>query len=101
MTLTSGAIEGTPTLSGTYQISVTVTDSAGSKAFTELSITIKPSATDLVISSGSVSFSLSVGAGAPPSAQVVEVQSSVVSQQLFYAISVSPVPSAAAIETFA
>ncbi len=92
MTLSSGTIEGTPTLSGTYTITVTVTDANGSKASTTLSLTIKPSSTDLLISSGSISITLSQGATALPSAQQVQVQSSLVSQQLGYTISVSGSP---------
>jgi len=82
MTLTNGTIEGTPVFPGNYQITVTVTDSSGATAFAPLAMAIKGSTTDLLISEGSVAFSLSQGAGAPPATQVLEVQSSVVSTQL-------------------
>ena len=84
MILSNGTISGTPAAAGAYQITIGVTDSAGNKASAKLSMTIQPASTNLLLSSGSISFSLSQGAGAFPSAQTVQIQSSVVSQQLAY-----------------
>jgi uncharacterized protein (TIGR03437 family) len=88
MKLNNGVILGEPAFPGSYQIIVSVTDSAGATASATLALTIKPSATDLLISEGNIAFSLSQGAGAPPSAQQLQVQSSLVSQQLSYIVSV-------------
>jgi uncharacterized protein (TIGR03437 family) len=89
MTFVKGVLGGTPTLSGSYQITVTATDSSGNRAAESLSIAISPSATGLIASVGSLSFSLSQGAGQPPSAQRVKIQSSLVLQQLTYTVAVS------------
>jgi uncharacterized protein (TIGR03437 family) len=90
LALTNGVIAGTPTLAGSYQIQLTVTDSAGSQATATLSITIRQAITDLQLSEGSLSFTLSEAAGTPPAGKNIQVQSSLVSQQLAFSVSVSP-----------
>ncbi|HYA17754.1 MAG TPA: putative Ig domain-containing protein [Bryobacteraceae bacterium] len=87
---TNGLLGGTPTLAGTYEMKVTVTDAANSQAAATLAITIRQATTDLQLSEGSLSFTLSEAAGSPPSAKSIKVQSSLVSEQLAFTVSVSP-----------
>ena len=55
-----------------------------------LSIAIRPFAPDLILSSGSVSFSLAAGSTSLPGAQTVQVQATDVTQVLGYSVAVAP-----------
>jgi uncharacterized protein (TIGR03437 family) len=89
-TLTAGAIAGTPSASGDFPFTLTATDSASAHAGANLGINVRPSTSDLVLLSGSLSFSLVTGATATPQAQTVGVQSAVASQTVVYTVAVSP-----------
>ena len=72
----NGSISGTPTAAGTFQVTVTVTDSSqpvqtGTATF---AITVRPFSPDLLISSGSLAFTLASGAAALPPSQNVPVE---------------------------
>jgi uncharacterized protein (TIGR03437 family) len=90
VTLTGGVLGGTATTSGTFPLTITVTDSAGITADADRSIVIRPPNADLVLLAGSVSFSLTTGATGLPTPQVVGVQSSVVATPISYTVSVNP-----------
>lgn len=89
MQLDNGVIEGTPTVAGSFTITVTVTDTAGTKASAPLSLTIAQPATTLLLSSGSLSFSLAETATTVPTSQRVRVLSSVNTQQINYTVTTS------------
>jgi trimeric autotransporter adhesin len=92
LSFASGVISGIPTASGTFNLSVTVTDSSSpaQTATGSLQLTIQPAHTDLVLSQSSVSFSLFAGAGGLPAAGSVTVRSNAASQILSYSVAVSP-----------
>jgi uncharacterized protein (TIGR03437 family) len=90
LSLTAGVLGGTSRSVGNFPITVTATDSAGAQAGASLSIDVRPPGCDLVLLSGSLSFSLVTGATATPPAQTVGVQSSVASQAVGYTVAVSP-----------
>jgi uncharacterized protein (TIGR03437 family) len=75
---------------GTFTVTITVTDHAGTQASVSFPLTIRPSSAALILTSGSLAFSLSSPATSPPASQVVGVQSTVPSQPINYTISVSP-----------
>ena len=91
LTLTSDVIGGTPSLAGTSNVAVTVTDAAGATATAILALTIRPSTNDITLGRASLSFTLGVNAAATPSPEHVGVQSSVVSLPLNYSAA-APVP---------
>ncbi len=94
LALTNGQIAGTPTAPGDFSLSLTVTDSASPAASSEfaVSVTIRPNAADLVLSAGSVSFSLTEGTSATPSPSAVTVSSSAVLQPLDFSVDASSAP---------
>jgi uncharacterized protein (TIGR03437 family) len=92
LTLTDGVISGIPTAAGTSSLRIAVTDAAGSQGTAEASIVIRGAGTDLLLLSGSVSFSLMTGASAVPEARTVAVLSTGVSQILKYSTAVSAAP---------
>jgi uncharacterized protein (TIGR03437 family) len=87
-----GAVTGIPTAAGTSSIIVTATDSATppSTGTESLSITAKPFSPDLILSSGSVAFSLVAGTTVLPYPQTVQVEATDVTQTLGYTVAVSP-----------
>src|SRR5205085_9130588 len=95
ITLSNGSIGGTPSVSGSFSVTVTVTDSATppAQASANLALTIRPFAADLVLSAGSLSFALASGAAVPPPSASVNIISGSVLQQLNYSISVTPAAS--------
>lgn len=88
LTMTNATIQGTPTSAGTGSFTVVATDSSIPQQTGSLnvSITIRPSSADLVLSSGGVSFSISTGASAAPDPGAVTVASSSTSQRLSFSI---------------
>jgi uncharacterized protein (TIGR03437 family) len=78
------------TTTGTYTAAITVTDHAGTQASVSYPLTIRPSSSALILTAGSLAFSLSSPAASPPASQVVGVQSTVPSQPINYTLSVSP-----------
>jgi len=92
MTLsTGGSLTGTPAASGSFPVSVTVTDSAGANATANLSLAIRPASTvDLILSAGSLSFPLMAPASVSPPSQTIGVQSTQSSQPIAYTVSVNP-----------
>jgi hypothetical protein len=95
LTLTpDGSLSGLSTVSGNFPITVKATDSAGTAATTGLSILVRPSSVDLILTGSSLSYSLLTPAGlVPASAQQVGVQSTQASQQISYSVAVSPAAS--------
>jgi len=84
-----GTISGIPTSVGDFSFSVAATDSTGTATAVNLSAAIRPPATDLVLSAGSLVFSSAVGSGQLPPAQTVQVQSSAPGTVLLWSASVS------------
>ncbi len=75
---------------GTFTVVITVTDHANTQSSVSYPLTIRQPAAQLILTAGSLSFSLSSPATSPPPPQVVGVQSTVPSQQINYTLSVSP-----------
>jgi uncharacterized protein (TIGR03437 family) len=75
---------------GAFTVEITVTDHANTQDSTTFPLTIRPSSDDLILTSGSLSFSLSSPATSPPASQVVGVQATVPSQPIAYTLSVNP-----------
>ncbi len=97
LTLSStGNIAGTPTAatsSGGTSFTVTAMDSSTPVAATgtaNLSITVQPFTQNLVLSAGSLSFSLASGTTNLPPSQTVGVQLTMVSQPVGYTVAVQP-----------
>ena len=92
MSLANGQIGGTPTSDGSFSFGVTVTDSAATPASTTsgLSMTVRPNAADLVLSSSSVSFAITSGTSGAPPASSVSVSSSAPAQTLSFSTAVAP-----------
>ncbi len=90
ITLNNGLIGGTPTETGDYSATITVQDSANTTASSTLTMHIRPSTTDLVLSTEALSFALARGATSLPSSQNVTIASSDISQVLGFSVQVSP-----------
>lgn len=87
----AGSLTGAPTASGTFPITVTVTDAAGKTGTASFSILIRPSSSaDLILSTSALTFSLMSPAQVGPPSQQVGVQSTQASQQIGYSVSASP-----------
>src|SRR5262249_6265462 len=84
MTISNGQIQGIPTAGGNVNFTVGVADSAtpANTGSLGMSVTIRPNAPDLVLSTASLSFAFTGGTSAPPSASAVNVTSSISSQIL-------------------
>jgi uncharacterized protein (TIGR03437 family) len=90
----AGSLTGIPMATGTFPVTVTATDNAGTTSTAHLSLTTRPAATaDLILSSGALSFALMTPSIVTPPSQATGVQSTQSSQQIPYAISVSPAAS--------
>jgi hypothetical protein len=88
----NGEISGVPTAAAASSFTVTATDSSSPAlmASSPFQLTVEAADTDLIVSQGSLAFSLSTGAaGVPPGANV-SVRSSVATQPLNYSVSVMP-----------
>jgi uncharacterized protein (TIGR03437 family) len=90
LSFSSPQISGTPTAAGVFTFTVTLTDSAGNQVIANGSITITPAHADLIISQGTVTFSLVIGAGGLPTPASVAVRSSVVQQLLNFSLTETP-----------
>ncbi|HYA18576.1 MAG TPA: FG-GAP-like repeat-containing protein [Bryobacteraceae bacterium] len=93
LTFANGQISGIPTTSGTFSFSITMSDAETPPLTTtaQAQIVIAPSTTPgLILSTGSLSFTLAEGAGGLPGPGIVTVQSSAVQQQLNYTAVVTP-----------
>jgi uncharacterized protein (TIGR03437 family) len=90
LSLSNGVITGTPTTAGGFTITATVQDSAGTQGQTTLTGAIRPPSTDLVLSTGTLSFAISTGASTLPPFQNVSVTSSDVTQAIPFTIQASP-----------
>jgi uncharacterized protein (TIGR03437 family) len=86
----SGAISGTPTSTGIFTLTVKGSDSNGSTGLATTQMTIRAAATDLLLSSGSVVFSLSAGSSSAPAAQQIQVRSSVPATSIPFSAAISP-----------
>lgn len=75
LSLNNGSIAGTPTSAGNSSFTISVTDSKGSTSQATLAIDIRPFSTDLLLSAGSLSFSIAAGATSLPAPQTVSVSS--------------------------
>jgi uncharacterized protein (TIGR03437 family) len=87
-----GEISGIPTAAGTFNFTVTATDSSSPPltASTPFQLTVQPAHPDLILSQASLTFSLNQVAGGLPSGANVSVRSSVASQILNYSVTVTP-----------
>jgi uncharacterized protein (TIGR03437 family) len=88
-----GVLSGVPGATGAFSIGVAVTDSASPKPSTTsatLGLTIRAPSADLILTSGSLGYSLSTPAMTPPASQTVGVQSTVSAQKIGYSVSVNP-----------
>jgi uncharacterized protein (TIGR03437 family) len=90
-----GVLSGIPGAAGTFSLGITVTDSASPAATTSVTIglTIRPLSPDLILTSGSLEFSMSTPAANPPASQTVGVQATVAAQKVAYSVSVNPAAS--------
>jgi uncharacterized protein (TIGR03437 family) len=95
LTPSSGEIGGIPTTTGTFNFTVTATDSSSPAltASAPFRLTIETAHPDLILSEGSLEFSLNLGATGLPSGANVSVRSSVSSQLLNYSVIVTPAAS--------
>ncbi len=91
LTLTpDGAISGTPTAAGSSTFTVTATDANGQTNSATLQITARPFSADLLLSAGSLSFSLAAESTSLPATQSVRVQSTDVTKVLSWSTTVTP-----------
>jgi large repetitive protein len=86
----NGAISGTPTVVGTFSFTLTATDSNGLTGSAPFRMTVRPFSADLLISGGSLSFSLAAGTTPLQGTQVVQVQSTDVTKVLSWSASTTP-----------
>jgi sugar lactone lactonase YvrE len=89
LSLAFGAIYGTPSAAGPFPFTITVTDSAGTTAQANFTITVTPPASNLQVLSSSVNFSITSGATTAPPTQTVGVQSTG-SVAVGYTVSLNP-----------
>jgi uncharacterized protein (TIGR03437 family) len=88
LTLTNGVIAGVPTTAGDFSVTITAQDSMAATAQTVLALHVRPKSTDLILSNGTLSFSLTIGAISLPQSQSVSVASTDVTQTLGFDVQV-------------
>ncbi len=86
----NGAISGTPTAAGSWTFTVVATDQNSQTGSASFQINVRPFSAELMISAGSVAFSLAVGAVALPGTQTVQVQSTDVTKILSWSTAITP-----------
>lgn len=84
------AHDATSSTDTTYPFGLTVTDSAGTQSTTSISLDIRQPGANLILTAGTLTFSLATPATSLPPPQVVGVQSTVSSDQLTYTLSMNP-----------
>ena len=91
LALSGSQIAGAPQGAGTYNFTVKATDSATPPVSGVLgaSLTVRPQSADLVLATSGLSFSITQGTSAPPSADTVGVASSVVTQTIGFSTGAS------------
>ncbi len=92
MLAANGSISGTPTTAGTSRFTITATDSSqpaqtGTATFT---LNVRPFSADLLISSGSLAFTLASGATALPPSQNVPVEATDPTKILNWSATITP-----------
>ena len=90
LTFVAGVLSGIPTVAGTFNFTVTVTDAVKTTASATFQITIQTAHADLVLAQTSISLSLDAGATGLPAGVNVPVRSSVSSQILNYSVNEMP-----------
>jgi hypothetical protein len=85
-----GSLTGVPMATGSFPVTMTATDKAGSTGMVKLDLSIRAAGADLILSSGSLSFSLMTPSMVTPPSQATGVQSTQSNQQIPYAVSLSP-----------
>jgi uncharacterized protein (TIGR03437 family) len=86
----NGSLSGTPRNTGSFPVTVTATDSNGSTGAASTTVNIRAFSTDLILSAGSVDFTLIAGSSTLPAPQHVAVQSSSAATVISYSVAVSP-----------
>ena len=92
ITLSGGRVTGTPTVAGTFNFTVTATDSnlpAGTSNLA-LALAVRTAQADLALSTGSVAFALTSGATVLPAAVNVVVTSTVPATSATYSVALTP-----------
>jgi large repetitive protein len=92
LTFSGGEISGIPTAAATGSFAVNATDSSSPPLATgaTFQLTVGAATTDLILSQGSLAFSLATGASGLPPGSNVSVRSSVAAQSLNYSVTVTP-----------
>ncbi len=91
LTLAGGIISGTPTVAGDFAILIGISDAAtpATTGTGGLALNIRANTTDLLLSTGSMSFTVATGATTLPAPQTLAVKSTTVSQQIPYTVTVT------------
>ncbi len=85
-----GSLTGNPSGTGSFSFTVKVTDSATNTATSSYTLTIGPAALNVILSTGSLNFSLLTPATTLPASETVGVQSSQEGNQITYSAAVYP-----------
>ena len=87
-----GTLSGIPSVQGSFPITVSATDGSVTASAT-LGLTIRPQAPDLLLSAGSLGFSLNAPSVILPASRIVAVESTQAAQQVAFSVAVSPAAS--------
>jgi uncharacterized protein (TIGR03437 family) len=92
LALVDGRLQGTPTVAGSFNFTVSVTDSNSppQTAGVQFQLTIRPAQTDLALSTASMAFVLTSGTPALPGSQNVVVSSTSAATAATFSVSVTP-----------
>jgi hypothetical protein len=85
-----GSLSGLPTVSGSFPVTITVTDQAGAQGMASFTVVIRPSSTDLILSVSSLNFAVMAPSAATPPGQQIGVQSTQPGQVVAYTAGTSP-----------